>query len=316
MFKTGIYNINQITTKNSNLKNIFGDDKDISITLYEQIQQLANADEVAERILLLFKDERGAYKRTYIKRFEQFDLMILEYLQNIFKSEEYLVIHDAGVSDGRTALDLFNKIAMIFPNCKYIASDYNAKVYIITKNKCQVTMSHTGKMLEIVWPPFVFNTIRLNRFILFYPINYLISFIVKLLVVSPMMKAYKAHKLQAKELMLFAPKVLYCAKHNPHFLLQQHDLSQAFKEQAKINMMRVMNVLNPSYFSKNELSIIINNIYAALTMDGLFITGSNQNPGSIVDGGIYQKTIKGFKQLAISGNGSPVATLIDQLIID
>ena len=99
-------------------------------------------------------------------------------------------------------------------------------------------------------------------------------------------------------------------------MLQQHDLLQAFKEQTQINIMRVMNVLNPSYFSKNELSIIINNIYVALTMDGLFITGSNQNPGSIVDGGIYQKTIKGFKQLAISGNGSSVATLIEQLIID
>jgi hypothetical protein len=309
MIKTGIYNIQDVGSKGFTLfrKEL----KNVSITLYDTVIQEPNADELAERILFLFADERGVYKRTYAKRFEEFDKKVLENLKKTFRNEESLVLQDVGTSDGRTALDFFEKVSLFFPNLEYIASDYNSTVYILEKNKCKVTLSHTNKILEILWPPFVFNTIKRDSF-RHYPLNQLILAIVRFLFVRPLLKNYKSGMVQAKKLMLFAPQVLRAAKNDPRFILMQHDLLQPFKKQAHI--IRAMNILNPSYFSETECSKVICYVHSGLRDGGLLITGSNQEMGTMVHGGIYKKTEKGFEKIEQSGDGSPVDELILNLI--
>lgn len=306
MIKTGIYNLDQIK-KCSSFKGLFGGERKISITLYNKIKDEPNADELAERILLLFADERGAYKRTYAKRFEEFDPMVLDYLKKAFRNDEPLTLQDVGVSDGRTALDFFEKMSSTFPNLKYIASDYNTKVYMLEKGGCKVTLSHTGKLLEILWPPFVFNTIKRDSY-KHYPLNHLIRLIVQIFVTSPLLKNFKTGKVQAKELLLFAPRVLKGAQKDPRFILTQHDLLQPFDEQ--VHAIRAMNVMNLSYFSESESIKVIDYIHTALCDGGLLITGSNQEAGTIVHGGIYKKITKGFQKIEQSGNGSPIEQLI------
>lgn len=305
MIKTGIYKLQDIQLKSFTLfrKEL----KNVSITLYDQIIQESNADELAERILLLFADERGAYKRTYIKRFEEFDYEVLEHIKDSFKKEELLIFQDVGVSDGRTALDFFEKISSSFSKLKYIASDYNPKVYILEKGRSKVTLSHTGKVLEILWPPFVFNIIKRDSY-KHYPLNHIIRYFLYLFIVSPLLKNYKTGKIQAKELMLFAPQVLRNAEKDKRFILEQHDLLQPFAQQAHI--IRAMNVLNLSYFSKNEFIKIIDYIYAALKEGGLLITGSNQEAGTVVHGGVYQKSSNRFQKIKQFGEGSLVEHLI------
>lgn len=318
MFKTGIYSLETLISGCS-LKTLFGDDKEISITLYDKIQGLDNADNLAERILLLFKDDRGVYKRTYAKRFEEFDLKLLEYLKNYFKPNFYLnnnlVILDVGVSDARTSIDLFEKISLYFKNTKYIASDYNNLVYIINKNQTQITVDPDGKILEILWPPFVFNKIRLNRFLFLYPLNHIIKFFVYILIALPLVKAYKNGKLSGKKLVLFAPKALDKALGDPRFVLKQHNLLEPFNEAQPANLIRAMNVLNPSYFSCYQLKTIIKNLYFGLKEDGLLVVGSNQDADSLVDGAIYQKTDKGFKLLEKFGKGFIKSSLVEEFCL-
>ena len=80
MIKTGITKLNQLSNDKTFLRKEL---KNVSITLYDQTLNLVDADNLAERILLLFSDERGAYKRTYQKRFEAFDCAIIKMLQNL-----------------------------------------------------------------------------------------------------------------------------------------------------------------------------------------------------------------------------------------
>ena len=314
MFKTGIYSLENLISGRS-LKTLFGDDKDISITLYDKIQGLDNADNLAEKILLLFKDDRGVYKRTYAKRFEEFDLKLLEYFKNYLKPKfdlnNNLVIFDVGVSDARTSLDLFEKLTVKFKNIKYIASDYNNLVYIINKNQTNITVDPNGKILEILWPPFVFNKIRLNRFLFLYPLNHIIKFFVYILIALPLVKAYKNGKLSGKKLVLFDPYALDKALGDPRFVLKQHNLLQPFNEAQPANFIRAMNVLNPSYFSGHQLKIIIKNLYFGLKEDGLLVVGSNQDADSLVDGAIYKKTNYGFKLLEKFGKGFINSSLIE-----
>jgi hypothetical protein len=306
MLKFGIHALNQIKDT-KRLKTFFAKDKNISITLYKHIQGYPTADMLAERILLLFSDERGAYKRTYQKRFEKFDKSIISILKKTFITSDHLMFYDVGISDGRTALDFFEKMALAFPNVQYVASDYNPTVYVVKKDKVKVTLSHTGKILEILFPPFVFNKTKMDRFI-FYPLNHIIRFFVEIFVVRPLMKEYKKGLVQPEELLLFAPRVLHCAEKDKRFKLRRHDLLSPLEGQACI--IRAMNVLNISYFSESEFMIVIKNLYLGLKEGGLFITGSNQDAGSIVHGGVYKKYDGGFKKIFQSGNGSPIDHLI------
>ncbi len=79
MIKTGQYCLSQLK---KNKPTFFRKElKNSTITLYDKIDEDCDAETLAERILLLFSDERGAYKRTYQNRFEAFDVSVIELLK-------------------------------------------------------------------------------------------------------------------------------------------------------------------------------------------------------------------------------------------
>lgn len=306
MLKFGITDLIQIKNKKQ-LKTFLNKDKKISITLYENIKSFPEADELAEHTLFLFSDERGAYKRTYQKRFEVFDTQVLDLLKEVFVNSDSLYFHDVGVSDGRTALDFFEKLSQEFSQIHYFASDYNPSVYILEKGRTKVTISHTGKILEIVFPPFVFNKIKSDNFF-YYPLNHLVCFFIELFPVRSIMKQYNQGRLKPTELLLFAPIVLQKVKKDDRFMVGQHDLLKSFGK--TVHIIRAMNVLNLSYFSTEEFQRVIENLYKGLKEGGILITGSNQEAGSLVHAGLYQKKGNRFKKLFQSGESSPVEFLI------
>ena len=55
----------QAGDRRTRFKTLLGQEKNLSVTLYDQILGLPNAEFLAERILFRFSDERGARKRTY-----------------------------------------------------------------------------------------------------------------------------------------------------------------------------------------------------------------------------------------------------------
>lgn len=298
MLKTGIFSLSQIQD-NIDFKSIFGMDKRVSITLYDRILLHPKADQLAERILLMFTDERGTYKRTYANRFEQFDLEVISVLKKYYNQEDALQVQDVAVSDGRTAADFFTKVSNIFPFLEYQASDYNPSVYVIEEGKVKLTLSHNNKLIEIVWPPFVLNTVLPDRY-WYEPLNRVIQFFVEKIVVAPMLKKFSEGGLQKREIFLFAPSALNLAKQDQRFKLLAHNLLMPFTTQSHI--IRAMNILNPNYFSKTEFVTVVQNLYLGLQENGLLIVGSNQDSGSIVNGGVYQKSNGVFNKIMHSGS--------------
>lgn len=309
MIKTGITRINDITSNHDKtflLKSI----KNISLALYDQAVQGAYPTKVVERILLQFTDDRGVYKRTYNKRFKVFDTNALDVLKIRFNKPDPLLVHDVGVSDGRTAVDFFKSLSTIFPSIKFKASDYSPKVHILEHKKIKIVLSSNGKPLQITYPPFVFNVIKQNTISegFLYPINYIIFMLLQAFVVKPLLKQYKLKKIRSKELLLFSPEAITLAKNEPNFRLDQYNLLSMTED--KYNVVRAMNILNPHYFSEAEFSIVMKNIHSQLLPNGLLISGSNQNNDTLVHGGIYEKTPKGFNKIWQSGDGHPIERYI------
>lgn len=310
MIKTGICFIKGLISDEKNSTLYRRPLKNASISLYEEACNQENADTLVERILFTFSDERGAYKRTYSKRFEVFDEQVCEMLRENFDGASSLTFHDAGVSDGRTAVDFFRKVNNFFPKVHYTASDYDPIIHIVEKGHLKIAVSDSGRLLEILWSPFVFNMMKRDAY-LYFPLNHIIKNILYYCRVVPLLKSYKKGKILSKKIRLFSPAAINLEKENKKFHLCKYNL--LFPMEKKYNVIRAMNVLNPSYFSNQQFGEIINNIYASLEDDGIFITGSNQDADTLVDGGVYKKVATGFKGLMVSGKGSPIHNCIESL---
>src|SRR5262245_13144813 len=109
MIKTGLYRLEQLSSS-AKTRGFFGGTRRVSITLYEKLDGMKEAQEWAEQILFSYCDARGIYKRTYACRFDQFDDMAIDCLGQAFPASRTLTMHDIGVSDARTACDLFHKL--------------------------------------------------------------------------------------------------------------------------------------------------------------------------------------------------------------
>ena len=263
---------------------------------------MKKAEGWAEQILFKYCDARGIYKRTYACRFDQFDAMAIDSLGQTFPASRPLTMHDIGVSDARTACDFFHKLAARFPHLNYYASDYEPALMLLRSGKggAVVTLNKKGEAIEIVMPPFVFNLIKPENF-LFYPINYAFFLFARAIVLRRTLAKYRAGKITPSPLVLFCPEARDLAASDGRFHLLEYDLLKPHALPSRVDVVRVMNVLNSSYFDPQQLSIAVGHIFESLTVGGLLIVGSNDEAGTQVRGGIYRKLDQGFQTLAKSG---------------
>jgi hypothetical protein len=301
MIKTGLHRVDQLSSS-AKIRGFFGGTRRVSITLYEKLHEMKKAEEWAEKILFSYCDARGIYKRTYACRFDQFDDMAIDCLGREFPANRALTVHDIGVSDGRTACDFFQKLAARFPHLSYYASDYEPSLMMLRSGKggSVVTLNKKGEAIEIVMPPFVFNLVKPENF-LFYPINYAFFLFARAIVLRRTLAKYRAGNIEPLPLVLFCPAARDLAASDGRFRLLEYDLLKPHALPCRVDVVRVMNVLNSSYFDPQQLSIAVGHIFDSLALGGLLIIGSNDAAGTEVRGAIYRKLSQGFQVLAKSG---------------
>jgi hypothetical protein len=303
LIKTGIHDIRQVTP-GARFKTLFGKDKVLSITLYDRILSLPDAESLAERILLLSADERGARKRTYAARFDAFDEAVATRIRERWDADTPLRVEDVAVSDGRTAHDFFQRLASGFPRLSYGASDFNPRVFVVDDGRLKVTLSRSHRILEITFPPFVFNARPESP--LFYPVNHAVRALITRLRVRPLVDRYVSGQVQARTILMFSAQAMNLVKGDHRFQLSEHDVLTPLPRWTGRHVVRAMNILNRSYFGAEQIGLILSHVHDGLGEGGWLITGSNQDAGSQVHGGVYERTESGFRKVWGSGEGSPV----------
>lgn len=302
MLKLGVYTIESVR-KSASVSRFLKIQRPISITLYEPAFHEPDAEALQEKILLPFSDGRGAYKRTYCQRFQDFDQQALQAITTFFPhSQHSLRLLDAGVSDARTAVDFF---LHIHKHCKlelYEATDYDPEVFILKHKHVTVIFDRNAQPLEVLLKPFVFYPLQGVGY--YYLINKAVWWYIKTCLLPEVVALFRKHPEQAHKVQLFCKPALDLQNHDPRFVLGRYNLLEI--PQKKYHIFRAMNVLNVSYFSDAQMQTVIGNIFASLEDGGLFITGSNQDAGSVVNGGIYRKETKKFSLISSSGQGSPI----------
>lgn len=292
MIRTGIYSLDQFNL--TSVKDFFGKERNISIYLYNKINQIDSIDkknEYTELILNRFNSDRNIIKRTYKNRFNNFDnSSISKILEQDYARNSIL---DIAISDGRASCFFLEQSINQLQNFCYTGTDIQINYYLNKKrenNKSYIITDESKKIIEITYPPFVWNLARTEGS--FYFIN-------NLLKEHFLRKAERdLHKEKFKyqeKIELIHPDFKTLLSKNFGFQVQNYNLFNEIPR--KYFVIRAMNILHQGYFNKDQLILILNNIYIGLETGGLFIEGSNENEGTPVEGAIYKKCKDGFTLL-------------------
>ena len=293
MIRSGIYSLEQLDS--AALKDIFGKERNISIYLYQkivQIESIEKRNKCAELILNRFNSDRNIIKRTYKNRFNNFDNVSINKISE--QNYESIPILDIAISDGRASYFFLEQSTNKLQNFFYTGSDIQINYYLNKKDitrKSYIITDESKRIIEITQPPFVWNLARTEgRF--YFINNFLKSLFIKRTKAALLNKKYTYQE----KIELIHPDFKTLLSKNSGFQVQNYNLFDEIP--GKYVVIRAMNILHSGYFSKDQLYLILRNIYKGLETGGLLIEGSNESEGTAVDGAIYKKYEKGFKLLS------------------
>jgi hypothetical protein len=324
MLKFGISRKDQLTPDNlgshhgmefelRHLWGFFKSRKFISLDLYNSLDNLSQAesDKIQGRMLARFSLDNGSLKYTHSQRFNDFDQLALKSIKVNFPACP-VRIHDIGASDGRTSCDLYDHLNKLYgEGLDFLASDYAPYLYVLKRGRSarRLILDGHDNILQIITPPFVFIVVRPESTKL-YPLNRLIRYFATIFYAEPLVKAYKAGRpgIERTRLDLLSRKCREYVAERKNFRFESYDVLSGPTD--RFDIIRAMNVLNYSYFPEAQLRKAVENIVLSLNEGGLFITGSNFERGTIVNGALYKKVRGRMENLETSGKGSQVDALI------
>jgi hypothetical protein len=316
MFKLGIFKNEQLTP--DHLEGLVNSRKFIALDLYNSLDGLpaAEIDKIQERMLRWFRVYNGVLKCTYARRFDDFDRLCGSAISAHFPTSQVIRVHDIGVSDGRTSCDLYDHLNGLYGGrLDFLASDYAPLLYVLKRSHGanRLIVDDQQHVLQIVTPPFVFITVGRRERITPYPLNFLIRHLVTLLYARPLLESYKAGSPDIRRTrieLLGRSCRAYMSKHD-NFRFDAYDVFSGSTE--RFDIIRAMNVLNYSYFSEPQLIQAAESIVHSLNEGGLLITGSNNEQGTVVNGGIYRETNGRMQRIDTSGKGSEIDAVISAI---
>jgi hypothetical protein len=316
MFKLGIFKNEQLTP--DHLEGFVNSRKFIALDLYNSLDGLppAEIDKIQERMLRRFRVHNGVLKCTFARRFDDFDRLSVSAIAAQFSTSQIVRVHDIGVSDGRTSCDLYDHLnCLLGERLDFLASDYAPFLYVLkrTHGTNRLIVDDQQNVLQIVTPPFVFIEVGWRERIMPYPLNFLIRHLVTILYARPLLERYKAGSpdIRRTRIELFGRTCRAYMRKQNNFHFDTYDVLSGSTE--RFDIIRAMNILNYSYFSEPQLIQAAQNIAHSLKEGGLFITGSNDEQGTVVNGGIYRETNGRLQRINTSGNGSEIDALISAI---
>jgi hypothetical protein len=285
------------------------------VGLYEEVLASAvhNVDLLLEAVLEGFCTFNGVFKRTNSARFGHFDKQIVSFMGSVPSVGERYLIHDLAVSDGRTACDFFFKLSSVFGDrIDFYATDSCLKVCILQQQgaRTRLVTDENGNILQIMFPPFVLSSKRSKRQMLLYPGNRAIRWFLRLTAVKEIQRLaiLGDSSIDRREILLICPQARAALEKHHNFHIEVHDIFS--RTPRRYSAVRAMNIFNPTYFSEREMVKALRYVHDSLEQRGILITGSNEDAGSTVDGGVYRKQEDGFLLECRLGGGSPIDHLL------
>ena len=193
--------------------------------------------------------------------------MVVELIEERLPGDRSLAVHDLAVSDGSTAVNLFERLGAIrrvhsfhrfgpVTRCRRRGTTEQVATAVLDPA--------TNQPLQVIWPPFVFN-VEKRESALLYPINRALLVILLRTRVRRLLERYSAAdpSIMTRHIRLLAPAVLGALESDQRFVFERHDILQPLA--GRFGLVRAMNILNRSDFEDDQLRVAIGHVARALT---------------------------------------------------
>jgi len=251
-----------------------------------------NDDEFSRCVSAICID--GIWKTTKAKRHLQSNELIRKYIKN----HNEMVVLDVGVSDGVTSISLVDIIGEKMK--RLYVTDLYLSIYVVNKDdRWYIYKSIGGPCVMAIFPYTIFYKSQHGG------LNILKLVVNNFLDRAPMLAGESA----SHSVSLLNPRLVELTQRDNKIKCLEWNIFTPWSG-SKVDLVRVANVLNPSYFTKGSLQIALGNIVAALKMGGALLVVDNRLQENAT---LFRNLPDGLVVIDRTGQGCDVEYLIGDL---
>lgn len=206
------------------------------------------------------------------------------------------VILDVGVSDGSTSLSLIEKLGDGFK--RYYAADRRLRLYSYEeKGAAYFYDAKTKACFMIATDRFIIYSDRKN---LLFPLKWLSNFLIS--------RTPKYDEGSVKEISLCQSRLTELAKKDPRIVILEWNMFDPWLNE-KVDLIKIANVLNRSYFTDDEISAAIENLKNASRPGGNLLIVENR---AVEQWSLFTKEKSSFRLVSEENGGSDIGDIVER----
>lgn len=253
-----------------------------------------------EDICITLHTSNGTFRTTFRNRFKEVDAVSLRWAREFFQPGFPLRVQDRAASNGLTSTEWWHCLSPVFPGIQFEASDVLMELLEVPAGDETYIIEPSGKPLQYIRPPFVTS------------LSYRESWR------NPLLRwvSFRARKRFARlprydgprrPISCVHPETLALERANPNFRFAIRSVFD--RTPGACDVLRTMNILNLSYFSKEQLVEAARAIFDSLTPGGFWIVGRSLEEDGSHHASILRRRDGGWEVLERIGNGSEIEEL-------
>ena len=298
---------------------LFGRPKEVAIPVLWRVLQ-EGPDRHAQLCADAFnrlKMGQGVYKRTVARRFDDVREPVLAALREVLGAASPLTVHDVGVSDGTTSVELYEDLKRVWPDLRFVMSDGFDRITIVQLEECAWTCVLDADLQPVQYfsRRFVLTPQAPSRL----PVNrWLLSRVLRregrrfAEIAGRLRTAGKSGPVAGasiEHIPLVGRAAAALLASDPAVSFIRHDVTKPMEE--RFRLVRAMNVLNLGYFGETTLRAIVAQVRNAVEPGGAFLVGrSIDEQDARTAATLFRRTAAGFEVFRRFHEGSEIEALV------
>jgi hypothetical protein len=250
-----------------------------------------------EDLCITLRTSNGTFRTTFRDRFRDVDAESVRWIKELFPSETPIRVQDRAVSTGLTSAEWAKRLFQEFANVDFEASDLLTELLELPVGDETYILEPSGKPLQYIRPPFVIS------------IDYRESWR------NPILRWMSARvrrkfaglswdRSQVRPISFIHPEARALERANPNFRFVVRSIFD--RTPGAADVLRTMNILNLSYFSREELSEARSVIFDSVAVGGLWIAGRTLEEDFTNHVTFFRRREHGWDVVGRIGRGSEI----------
>ena len=269
-----------------------------------------------EDISFRLRTSNGIFRTSFAQRFRDVDEAALAWMQRLFSRDAAIRIQDRAASHALTSQEWAERIFHEFPQAVFEASDLLLELVEISRGTEAFIVEPGGRAIQFVRRPFAVSLAHLEP--RRYPVNRLVASWARRRFerlglrgspVERMMENAEKRGWRVRRISYVHPRARQFARSHPQFQVRVRNVFEVTP--GDCDVIRTMNIFNPSYFSAEQLREGIAAVWNSLRPNGLWVAGRTREEDFSNHATLFRRRENDWEALQRIGEGAEIEQLLD-----